>query len=235
LNSLFSEKGMALFACEPLLLLRWALLALALSPCTLIFAQTEANPAAINASTTAAASTLPLGTLGTPWATLRAEQREALAPLATTWPTLSSAHQRKRIALVQKYPEFTEADRERLRSRMVEWAALSPKDRQLARLQFAETKKLSNDDRVAHWEAYQALPESKKKELLEAAPKKPLGAAVAVKPVGANKLAEVPFTRKTPAPMRPDVAQGKLVDRYTLLPQSQADNNSVLAPVLPAK
>jgi len=224
-----------MLASKPLQLWRGVVLALTLPGGAMLFAQTETAPTAASQSVAASASTLPIGSPGTPWATLSASQREALAPLASTWPTLTSAHQKKWIALVQKYPEFTEADRERLRSRMVEWAALSPKDRQLARLQFAETKKLSNDDRVAHWEAYQALPESKKKELLDAAPKKTMGAAVAVKPVAADKLAEVPFTRKTPVPLRPELPPSNLVDRYTLLPQSQADNNSVLAPVLPAK
>jgi hypothetical protein len=118
---------------------------------------------------------------------------------------------------------------------MADWAALSPKDRALARLHFAETKKLSVDARAAHWEAYQALPDIKKRELLEAAPKKAVGVAVAVKPVAANKLAEVPFTRKTPAPERPDGQPVILLDRYTLLPQRSATNNSVLAPSLPAK
>lgn len=220
---------------KPFLLLRFALLSIAMGQGIVAFAQTENTAAASGATPPASTATLPLGSPGTPWASLNVSQKEALAPLAGTWPTLSSAHQKKWIALVQKYPDLSEADRERLRSRMVDWAALSPKDRQLARLQFAETKKLSNDDRVAHWEAYQALPDSKKKELLNAAPKNPVGAAVAVKPVAANKLAEVPFTRNTPAPLRTEVAKGNLVDRYTLLPQSQADTNTVLAPVLPAK
>jgi len=213
----------------------WALLVLVLGANAVAFAQTDPAAGVVSAKPPVAVSSLPTGPVGTPWESLNSIEKEALAPLAGTWPTLTAAHQRKWIALVQKYPEFTDADRERLRSRMVDWAALSPKDRQIARLQFAETKKLSNDDRIAHWEAYQALPESKKKELSELAPKKPLGAAVAVKPVGANKLAEVPFTRKTPAPQRTEASMGKLVDRYTLLPQIQADNNSVLAPVLPAK
>jgi hypothetical protein len=221
--------------CHKPLGLRHTLLVLALGVNATAFAQTDPAAGAGSAKPPVAVSSLPIGPTGTPWDSLNSSEKEALAPLAGTWPTLTTAHQKKWVALVQKYPEFTPADRERLRSRMLDWAALSPKDRQIARLQFAETKKLSNDDRMAHWEAYQALPESTKKELSEAAPKKAVGAAVAVKPVAANKLAEVPFTRKTPAPQRTEAPLGKLVDRYTLLPQIQADNNSVLAPVLPAK
>ncbi len=220
---------------KPFTAVLWAVLTLSLGPAALVFAQTEVAPGAPKSDTLAHSISAPVPASGTPWTALSAAQQDALSPLAGTWLTLTAGHQKKWIALVQKYPELSQEDRSRLRSRMVEWAALSPKDRELARLHFAQTKKLSVDARVAHWEAYQALPESEKKELLEAAPKKPVGVAVAVKPVAANKLAEVPFTRKTPAPLRTEVQQGNLLDRYTLLPQGQADHNSVLAPVLPAK
>ncbi len=143
---------------------------------------------------------------------------------------LSSAHQNKWLALVQKYPEMAEADKARLHSRMVDWTALSPKDRELARLNFAETKKLSNDARVANWEAYQALPDSKKQQLLDAAPKKPVGAAVTIKPVPNRKMAEVPVTRKTPEPVRAAVSQRAMVNRYTLLPQNPNTKDSLQAP-----
>ena len=157
-------------------------------------------------------------------------QKTALAPLAAAWPGLSEGHKNKWIALVQKFPEMAEADRTRLHDRMVDWAALSPKDRELARLNFAQTKKLSADERIANWEAYQALPDSKKQQLLEAAPKKPVGVAVTIKPVPANKLAEVPVTRKTPEPARAAVSQRNMVDRYTLLPQNPGTKDSVVAP-----
>ena len=209
-------------------------LALGLGLAAAVFAQTEVANGVVK-DVPLVSTTSPIVAAGTSWASLSPGQKEALEPLASTWPSLTPGHQKKWIALVQKYPELTEADQLRLSSRMVDWAALSPKDRELARLQFAQTKKLSVDSRAAHWEAYQALPESEKKELLDAAPKKPVGVAVAVKPVAADKLAAVPFTRNTPAPLRAEVQQGKLVDRYTLLPQLQADSNSVLAPVLPAK
>jgi hypothetical protein len=172
---------------------------------------------------------------GVAWDTLSQGQRETLAPLAAIWPKLSLAHQNKWLALVRKYPDMAEADKARLHSRMVDWAALSPKERELARLNFAETKKLSNDARVANWEAYQALPESKKQELLDAAPKKAVGAAVAIKPVPASKMAEVPVTRKTPEPVRAAAGQRMMVDRYTLLPQNSNTKDSLQAPTPAAK
>jgi hypothetical protein len=163
---------------------------------------------------------------------LSTAQKSALKPLADVWSTLSSGHKNKWITLVQKFPEMSDADKSRLNSRMVDWAALSPKDRQLARLNFATTKKLPYDARMANWEAYQALPESKKQELLDAAPKKPVGAAVAVKPAPVNTLAEVAITRKTPEPVRAAVNQQQLVNRYTLLPQKQSSKDSVQAPTV---
>ncbi len=202
----------------------------------LALAQSEAAPAApanVPAPTTAA---LPAGTeAGPAWPGLSAAQKAALAPLAAAWPSLSEGHKKKWIALVQKFPEMAEADRARLHDRMVDWAALSPKDRELARLNFAQTKKLSSDERVANWEAYQALPESKKQQLLEAAPKKPVGVAVTIKPVPSNKLAEVPVTRKTPEPVRAAVNQRNMLDRYTLLPQNSGTKDSVVAPDPSAK
>jgi len=193
-------------------------------------AQSDPAPVAGKTSELMVQTTPERSEMGLSWSELSPAQKTALAPLAATWSTLLSAHKSKWIALVQKYPEMADADKERLHSRMVDWAALSPKDREVARLNFAETKKLPTDSRLANWEAYQALPDSKKQALLDAAPKKPMGAAVAIKPVQANKLAEVPVTRKTPEPVRAAVNQRTTLDRYTLLPQNPNTKDSVQAP-----
>jgi hypothetical protein len=110
-------------------------------------------------------------------------------------------------------------DREKLQSRMMEWSALKPKEREQARLNFEQTKKLPADTRAATWEAYQALSEDERRALLDTAPKKPAGAAVAAKPVAPSKLAEVPVTRKTPEPAKVSSTARPAIDRYTLLPQ----------------
>ena len=193
-------------------------------------AQSDAAPVAPKPAASAPAAVPAVTEVGPAWSGLNPSQKTALAPLAAAWPGLSEGHKNKWLALVQKFPEMTEADRSRLHDRMVDWAALSPKDRELARLNFAQTKKLSADERIANWEAYQALPDSKKQQLLEAAPKKPVGVAVTIKPVPANKLAEVPVTRKTPEPARAAVSQRNMVDRYTLLPQNPGTKDSVVAP-----
>jgi hypothetical protein len=205
-------------------------LALVLGATTCAIAQSDTPPASQKPAAPVIAPLPQIAVPGLAWNTLSPAQQEALAPLAAIWPMLSSAHQNKWLALVQKYPEMAEADKARLHSRMVDWTALSPKDRELARLNFAETKKLSNDARVANWEAYQALPDSKKQQLLDAAPKKPVGAAVTIKPVPNRKMAEVPVTRKTPEPVRAAVSQRAMVNRYTLLPQNPNTKDSLQAP-----
>ncbi len=136
------------------------------------------------------------------WASLTPAQQTALAPLAKSWERLSEGQRRKWIAIAKEYPQLSEADKAKMHSRMVEWAALSPKDRELARLNYAQTKSVAKSDRAADWEAYQALSPEEKKKLAASATTKPVGAAVAPKPVAPSKLAAVPVTRHTPEEQR---------------------------------
>lgn len=165
--------------------------------------------------------TLPLPPAISPaiaWGALSTDQKIALAPLQTTWGQLSAGHQRKWIALSANHPQMSADEKDKLQARMVQWAGLNPKEREQARLNFATTKKISSDDRAARWEAYQALSAEEKKALAQSAPAKPTGAAVAAKPVPAQKLAEIPVTRKTPAPVNENKASVPLINRNTLLP-----------------
>jgi hypothetical protein len=164
------------------------------------------------------------------WSTLSAEQKMALAPLETTWGQLSAGHQRKWIALSTNHPQMTADEKDKLQARMVQWATLSPKQREQARLNFAHTKKIPSDGRAATWETYQALSDEEKKAFAQSAPKKPAGAAVAAKPVPAQKLAEVPVTRKTPAPATDDKNSTPLLNRNTLLPQLAKPKAAAQAP-----
>ena len=164
------------------------------------------------------------------WSTLSAEQKMALAPLETTWGQLSAGHQRKWIALSTNHPQMTADEKDKLQARMVQWATLSPKQREQARLNFAHTKKIPSDGRAATWETYQALSDEEKKAFAQSAPKKPAGAAVAAKPVPAQKLAEVPVTRKTPAPVTDDKNSTSLLNRNTLLPQLAKPKAAAQAP-----
>ncbi len=133
---------------------------------------------------------------GLDWADLTPAQREILQPLAPTWPSLSQGHKRKWIQVARSYPTLGAEEQAKMQGRMKEWVALSPQQRAQARLNFATTKELSKEltaeEKKAKWQAYQSLSEEEKKKLAAKAPPKPLGAALAPKPVSPQKLATVP-------------------------------------------
>ncbi|MGZ5270073.1 MAG: DUF3106 domain-containing protein [Ramlibacter sp.] len=126
------------------------------------------------------------------WNELPAEQQQALKPLAPTWNTMTEAHKRKWLALSRNYRTMVPDEQAKLHSRMTEWAALSPQQRTQARLNFAEAKGVPADEKKAKWEAYQALSPEEKRKLAARAPVKTPSTAAAVKPVPAQKLANVP-------------------------------------------
>ena len=191
-----------------------------LCACALLLLAGTAN--AQTAANGQAAPNAPTADAEPRWEQLNAAEQQSLLPLASIWSGLSQGHRRKWLALAKNYPAMGDADREKLQSRMAEWAALKPKEREQARLNFAQTKKLPPDARAATWEAYQALTEEERRALLDTAPKKPSGAAIAAKPVAPSKLAEVPVTRKTPEPVKASSNARPAIDRYTLLPQKDS-------------
>jgi hypothetical protein len=171
----------------------------------------------------------------TAWLSLSTIEQTALAPLARHWNGLSEGQKRKWLAVAKSYPGLAQPEQEKLHGRMLEWAALSPKDREVARLNFAQTKTIAKSDRAANWEAYQALSPDERKKLAADAKVKPVGAAVAVKPVAPDKLATVPITRHTPEPERTAASAQRPLNRITLLPQPPANVPSAAAAALPAK
>lgn len=102
-----------------------------------------------------------------------------------------------------------------MHSRMNEWVTMSPQDRATARLNFAKTKELSKqftpDEKKAKWETYQALSPEEKAKLAANSPK-PAGAATAVKPVPAQKLAATPKNLPPLPKVSPGVAVTKTGD-----------------------
>jgi hypothetical protein len=140
--------------------------------------QTVTAPSSANASKAA-----PPATGENAWLTLAPKQKVSLSPLEKSWNALSDGQRRKWLAISESYPSLGQAEQEKLHSRMAEWAALSPKDREAARLNFAQSKTMPKSDRSANWEAYQALSPDEREKLAQGAKAKPVGAAVAVKPV----------------------------------------------------
>jgi hypothetical protein len=171
---------------------------------------------------------------GVSWASLTPKQMVALSPLEKSWSSLSEGQRRKWLAISESYSSLGQSEQEKLHSRMAEWAALSPKDREAARLNFAQSKTIAKSDRAANWEAYQALSPEEREKLAQGAKVKPVGAAVAVKPVAPEKLTAVPVTRHTPEQERAAAVSQRPINRNTLLPQFPAAAASQ-ALAMPAK
>ena len=182
----------------------FALFSLAALP-FFVLAQAPIEPVATASSTAPkpAASKASVGKSGAPvsaatpaWAKLTTPQQQALKPLATTWNSISEPQKRKWLEVSKNYPALSPADQVTMHSRMSGWVAMSPQQRAAARLNFAKTKELSNeltpDEKKAKWETYQALSSEEKAKLAAKAAPKPTGAATAVKPVPAQKLAVTP-------------------------------------------
>lgn len=156
------------------------------------------------------------------WQDLTPTQQVSLKPLAANWNTLSELHKRKWLAIASNYPTLAPTEQAKLHSRMTEWVALSRQQRTQARLNFAESKQLTPTQKAATWQAYQALSPEEKKKLATSATQKPVGAAAAVKPALPQKLATVPVTRQTSKQTEKIAVPGHVVNRNTLLPQTQS-------------
>lgn len=175
----------------------------------------------------APASVAPVALTKPAWTDLTAAQRSALSPLASNWPTITVAQKRKWLALSENFSALPESDQRVMHRRMAEWVALSPQQRAQARLNFAQARGVPPEQRMAHWEAYQALSPEQKQKLVAAGQTQPVGAAPAVRPVAANKLTVTPTAAFPNAasvsggkPTPRIATQAHQVDRQTLLPQT---------------
>lgn len=109
------------------------------------------------------------------WADLTPAQQQALAPLASEWDRLDAFRKNKWLAIGNKFAGMKPDEQQRVQERMRDWVALTPEQRRVARESYARAKKLNPDQKSAHWEQYQQLPEEQKKKLAEgAAAKKPV-------------------------------------------------------------
>lgn len=192
--------------------LRAALLALAW-PALLLssHAQAEETPPTPSppAVSKPAAAPLPQPAAGSNWHRLGQSQRQALAPLAAAWDSLSPAQKRKWLEVSKNFPTLGQSEQAKMHERMTEWAALKPKERAQARLNFGKTAEISKEltpaEKLAKWQAYQALPPEQRQQLSDKAKTRPLGAAPAVKPVPPQKLAVLPPVTTAKASKSEDV------------------------------
>lgn len=164
---------------------------------------TPATGAAVTSPAVTPAARPRPAAAGASWQRLSAGQKQALAPLAASWNTLSAGHQRKWLEVSKNYPSLSPAEQAKMHARMAEWAALSPQERAQARLNFGKTTEIAREltpaEKLARWQAYQALSAEERQKLAEGSKTRPLGAAPAIKPVPTDKLAVVP----APSPVRP--------------------------------
>ena len=150
------------------------------------------------------------------WADLSLAQRKALLPLENLWPTLEINRKRKWLAVAQNFVNMNEASQALAQERMREWAALSPLQRTQARLNFAQTNQLSSDEKLAKWEAFQALSEDEKQKLPSSRQTPTKGAAPSAKPISLDKLTSTPV-KKDGQGTSPRIDTGQL-NPFTLLP-----------------
>jgi len=130
---------------------------------------------------------------GPNWGELTPAQQRVLRPLEKRWPFMGEVHKNRWITLASNFDTLPAPEQLKLRDRMESWASLSAQQRSQARLNYALTNRMAAKDKWAQWEAYQALSDEQKRALAaKAAAARPAGAAPALRPVPAKKLARVP-------------------------------------------
>lgn len=145
---------------------------------------------------------------GPAWSNLTAQQRGVLAPLERDWASIEAPRKAKWLEVASRFPSMPEGERQRVQERMAEWARMTPAERGRARLTFQEAKQLSPAERQQRWEAYQALPDERRRELAERAKPgaEPRRTAATVAPLdGAvpKKTAEPGRTAASAPPVKP--------------------------------
>ena len=104
---------------------------------------------------------------GPQWASLTADQQQALAPLASEWPKMGKQHKAKWLGIAKRYPAMKPEEQKRVQMRMQKWAKLTPEQRDQAREQYRSLGKLAPDhhreELRRYWAEYQALPPEEKR------------------------------------------------------------------------
>ena len=132
----------------------------------LVHAQNSpSNPASVPGVQATDKASNPLHEAGPQWSDLNAEQKNILQPLKNLWPSLEENRKRKWLAIAKNFPSLNSQSQATAQERMRQWAAMTPAQRYQARLHFAQAQQLSNEEKLAKWEAYQALNEDEKNKL----------------------------------------------------------------------
>ena len=155
--------------------------------------------------------------VGPKWSDLNPEQKKVLEPLQNLWPSIEDYRKRKWLAIAKNFPHMSPQAQATAQERMREWASLTPAQRYQARLHFAQSQAYSSDEKIAKWEAYQALSDEEKNKLPSTKPVWFKGAALVSKPVPPEKLTATPTASKEGQEKPPRIETAE-VDPNTLLP-----------------
>lgn len=102
---------------------------------------------------------------GADWAALSPAQQDVLRPLRNEWAQLDTERRAKWVAVADRFPKLPASEQSRVQARMIEWTRMSPSERGQVRQNFTEAQRAAPRDRKAQWEAYNALPAEKRREL----------------------------------------------------------------------
>lgn len=152
------------------------------------------------------------------WSDLTPAQQQALSPLAAEWDRLEPARKSKWLVIGNKYASMTPDEQQRIQERMRDWVKLTPQQRRMVRENYARAKTLNPDQKSAHWEKYQQLPEEQKQKL--AADSESRKRVVTQPSATQSKIKTVPPIKSTPKPV---------------LEQSVSPSRSAPQPQLPAQ
>jgi hypothetical protein len=119
---------------------------------------------------TSLAAQAQVGLNARPWSKLTNQQQTALAPLESGWAGIDAARQQKWLDVAGRFASMSAEEQELVQRRMGDWAGMTSSERRRARVNFQALKQeTENDELQSRWQAYQALPESQRRELAKRA------------------------------------------------------------------
>jgi hypothetical protein len=159
------------------------------------------------------------------WQQLSPQQRAALAPLERDWATLDAERKQKWVEVAARMPSMSAAERQRIQARMTDWSRMTPDERGRARQRYQESRGLDARERQQRWEAYQALPAERRRELAQGgrpAPRPEARAPDGAAPQAKSNIVPNPTALPPPKQVAPNVMQAKPGATTTLLTRRPA-------------
>lgn len=144
-----------------------------------------------------------------PWAALTVQQQIALDPLKRDWQTIDPARQQKWLDVAARFGNLSAPEQERVQQRMGEWASMTPDQRSRARLNFQESRQIDAEERQSRWQAYQALPADRRRELARQATTQAPTTPRAREDAAKSAIVPARPAAPAPQPVAPTVVQAR--------------------------